>query len=156
MRLSGGQKIRGWRIGALKHDLAQGKTQTELARMYGCTQSSISEFASRHKAEIEEIKANATALLQSLWIADKEKRIAGYQETAERVDAVLDAERERSEDGRGKTTGGVPLAELLRTQQAAYRAVAEELGDLPQRIKIEGGGEPVKHVIEGVDLGDLT
>ncbi len=128
--------------------------------MYGCAQSSISEFAKKHAAEIEEIKVNATALLESLWIADKQKRIGAYQETAERVDAVLDAERELTEaleeGGKyRKTTGGVPLAELLRTQQAAYRAVAEELGDLPQRIKIEGGGEPVKHVIEGVDLGDL-
>jgi len=129
--------------------------------MYGVTQQSISEFAKRNADDIQAIIESTRTLLGDIALADKAKRIAAYVETAERVDVVLDAEREvdvlrdELEGKKRRATGGVPLAELLRTQQAAYRAIAEELGDLPQRIKIEGGGEPVKHVIEGVDLGDL-
>lgn len=176
--MPGGQKVRGWRVGALQHDLAAGKSQTQCAAMYGCTQSSISEFAKKYATEIQSIKDSTRTLLDDLWIADKQKRIAGYQEDIERIESMLDAEREavdgsvfegdaraaeREESsgpekkrGRPRTTGGIPLAELVRTLQAARRAVAEEMGDLPQRLKVEGGGEPVKHVIEGVDLGDLT
>jgi len=126
--------------------------------MYGVTQQSISEFAKRNADDIQAIIDSTRTLLGDIALADKAKRIAAYVETAERVDGVLDAEREGDVEGStfSKRTGGVPLAELLRTQQAAYRAIAEELGDLPQRIKVEGGGEPVKHVIEGVNVEDLT
>lgn len=150
-----GGKIRGWRVGALKHDLAGGKSQAQCAAMYGVTQQGISEFAIKYRDEIQAIVEGTRTLLGDLWIADKQKRVAAYMEGAERVDAALHAELEGDEP-RGRQPGAVGLSELLRTQQAAYRAVAEELGDLPQRIKIEGGGEPVKHVIEGVNLEDLS
>jgi len=153
--MPGGRQIRGWRIGALKHDLAGGKSQRECAAMYGVTQQSISEFAKRNADDIQAIIDSTRTLLGDIALADKAKRIAAYVETAERVDGVLDAEQVAETEGRRRATGGVPLAELLRTQQAAYRAIAEELGDLPQRIKVEGGGEPVRHVIEGVDVADL-
>jgi hypothetical protein len=41
-------------------------------------------------------------------------------------------------------------------RQSALKGIAEELGDLPQRVKIEGGKDPVRHVIEGVDIGKLA
>lgn len=155
------QKIRGWRVWSVQCDLADGKSQSDIAQKYGVTQQSVSQFAIKHAEKIEELRSRTRAIGEGLWIADKQARIGAYQETAERVEALLDAEVEPADDDdeRGKrrrSTGGVPLAELLRTQQAAYRAVAEELGDLPQRIKVEGGGEPVRHVIEGVDINDLT
>lgn len=150
--------ITGWRVWSVKCDLADGKSQQSIADKFGITQQAVSEFALKHKDEIESLRERVRAIGEGLWIADKEARIGAYQETAERVEALLDAEREPVDDDgkRKRGTGGVPLAELLRTQQAAYRAVADELGQIPQRVQVEGGGTPVRHIIEGVDIGDLT
>lgn len=131
------------------HDLAGGKSQTAIAAMYGVTQQSISEFAQKHAEEIAELKANTRELLADLWIADKNLRIAAYQQNADTTRELL------AQIGTGERNGERP-SELLRTEQAALKSVAEEMGDLPQRIKVEGEGVVVHHKLEGVNTDDLA
>lgn len=143
-------KIRGWKIWALKQDLADGKdSQTFLASKYGCTQAAVSQFAAEHAEEIESLKGMVRDAYDGLWIADKKARVAVYQEDASLVSELLE------NVGTGMRSNK-EAAELLRARAAALKAVAEELGDLPQRVKIEGSDVPVRHVLEGVNTDELA
>lgn len=131
-------KLTGWKKWAVQRDLAEGKTQTSIARMYGVTQQSVSDFAVEHREAIEEVKRTIDVAYAGLWAAEKQKRVAVYQDIVEEM-------------------GEIPHdAEGRRAQMSALRAIADELGDLPQRIKIEGGKDPVRHVLEGVDTSKLA
>lgn len=142
-------KLRGWKIGALKRDLADGKeSQAILGMKYGVSQQAVSDFAARHELEITAMREAAEDAYAGMWIADKRARMAVYMEGAERVQELL-------QDVGNGARSNKEASELIRTQQAGLRAVAEELGDLPQRVRVEGGDTPVKHVIEGVDVEGL-
>lgn len=144
------KKIRGWRIWALTKDLADGKeTQTFLANKYGVSQPMVSRFAAEHADEIADLRGKVEEAYAGLWIADKKARAAVYQEDADTVTQLLE------NVGTGMRSNK-EAAELLRARAAALKAVAEELGDLPVRVKLEGGANPVRHVLEGVDTDDLA
>ena len=144
--MPGGKVIRGWLVWAVTRDLAEGKSQSSIGRMYGVSQVTISNFARDHAEQVQEVRQQLDDAMAGLWIADKKKRVAVYQNIAEEM---LD------EDTAGVALGKVTKVEARRAAMTATRAVADELGDIPQRIKVEGGGEPVRHVIEGVDVEDL-
>lgn len=136
-------KITGWKVWAVTRDLAEGRSQTSIAAMYGVTQQAISLFADAHKDEIEATRAQLSEAYVGLWAAEKAKRIAAYQQDLD----DLDAQRAHT---------NILTGEDRRVRHAALRAIADELGDLPQRIRIEGGKDPVRHVIEGVDVDKLS
>jgi hypothetical protein len=134
----------------LKKDLAEGKeSQTFLARKYGCDQAAVSRFKTENADEIAELRAKVDDAYAGLWIADKKARVAYYQDDVEIVTTLID------NVGTG-VRSNKEAAELLRARAAALKAVAEELGDLPVRVKLEGGANPVRHVLEGVDTQDLA
>ena len=130
--------VKPWERRQLCRELAAGElTRAQLARKYGINRSGITRFAQRHAREIDDIKANLDDEFAGLWIASKAARIAAYQ-----------ADAERSEDG-----GYGSHYEQIRTRLQIYRAVAEELGQLPGRTTVTV--VPVVHVVEGVDLEAL-
>lgn len=134
-----------WR---LIRDLAQGEhTQDQLATTYNCIQQTISAFASRHKEEILAHREKIDDAYAGLWVTQKPDRIAVHQESVEYVTELLESSEVASVDGK---------VQLLRARAAALRAVAEELGSLPTRVRLEGGGEPIRHVLEGVNTEDLA
>lgn len=147
------KKIAGWREWAIKRDLAEGeKSQRQIATKYGVTQAAIHQFLDKNRAEIDEMRGRLEDALEELWIADKKLRIAGIQDIA---DEMSDAHGRGEVSERG-SRAEISVVEARRLVLQAYRAVADELGDIPQRLKIEGGKDPVRHVLEGVDTEKLT
>lgn len=131
--------ISGYKKLQLMRLLAEGEhTQAELAERFETAVGTITQFKHRHKAEIQEIQQNLADEFAGLWIAKKENRISEYQAQAERF--------RESEDPK-----------LVARTQTALRSVAEELGALPTRqtVNLEGSAK-VHHVVNGVDLGDVT
>lgn len=118
-----------WRKRRLIIELARGeKTQTKLAAENGVSQSSISEFSSRHTDEIAEAREHLEDEFNGIWIAQKLNRLIEQQSLYE--DDVAPRERE--------------------TRLAVLRAAAEELGQIPNRTTISME-QPVRVEISGLD-----
>lgn len=124
----------------LQQDLAHGgMSQTKLAEKYGVSQSSISEFAARHAATIQQIRDDAANEFAGLAIAKKAARLEVYRELLDKAMQPIpkvagkDADYVRDEDGNVvyEIDAGV-AAKVLRQ-------VAEELGELPNRVTLSGG-----------------
>lgn len=132
------QAERPWHRRQFCRELAAGEvSRAALARKYGISRAAVTQFARRHQAEIDELKANADDAFAGLWIADKSARMAAYQ-----------ADLELS--GTGKYGSHW---EQIRTRTQILKQVAEELGQMPPRAGIVV--IPVTHVIEGVDVEAL-
>lgn len=133
----------------LIRELAHGdKTKTALAKSYGVTQQSVSDFAQRHAQAIADAKARLEDEFSHLWIADKAQRVAEYQEQFDQIAAALES---------GDWGVHMNTAELMRAGQSALRAVAEELGQLPSRQTIQHeGGVTVRYELVGIDPETLT
>lgn len=118
-----------WRRHRLITELAKGeKTQVTLARENGVTQSSVSEFASRHADEIEERRALLGAEFDGLWIAQKLSRLVEMEELYD--SGMSNRDRE--------------------TRLAVLRAAAEELGQIPNRTTIDFA-QPIEININGAE-----
>lgn len=129
---------RGWVKHRLVRDFALGeKTGAQLAEQYGVSQTSISAFKKRHGLEIEECRNTLADEYAGLWVAEKMKRIAEYQEAAEKM-AVGKSPRNQ---------------EVLVT---ILKAVAEELGQLPARTQVQVNTQQVTYQVVGIDPEDLT
>lgn len=111
----------------------QEKNQVQLAAEFGVVQSSISEFATRHRDEITERRAHLDNELAGLWVADRYNRIAEMQAD---IEEISDSKDEK----------------LLRVKHAAFRQIAEELGQLKTSIDVSGR---LTYVVEGIDMSAL-
>jgi len=139
--MDGPRPLKGHIRLALARQLAEGGlTQTELGERYGVTQQAISDFARRERDMINAIRNDLDNQYAGLWIANKEARLAAYERD------VDDVERVEGDD--------VVTPELRRVKQAALRAVAEELGQLPARMSVQMEGT-IKTIIEGIDPMDV-
>ena len=128
---------RGWVKHRLIRDLAVAeRSQTELAEAYGVSKNSITNFKRRHYMEIEEVKNNLADEYASLWVADKRKRIAEYQEAVEKM-------------ATGKTPRNMEVLNNL------LKSVAEEMGQLPARTQVNVSTETTVYEIVGVDPEDI-
>lgn len=149
--------IRGAVRWGIIRDLAEGKTQSSIARMYGLSQALISNFNRDHADEIGEVRGKLEDAYEGLWIADKRRRVAEYQDIAtEMGEAGRTNELAVEDDDDGTNQRAyISTVEARRAQMAALRSVADELGAIPQRVQVEGGQTPVRHVLEGVNTEDL-
>lgn len=148
-----------------------------MARYYEVSPAAITQFARRHAEEIEELKANADAELNKLWIAQKAERVREYQQdvelnndliqtaasvakrASERADELGggnegDGDLQAAEDKLAATVLG-EIPSLQRIKHKALRSVAEELGQLPSTTKMEFGDNSVKVELVGVDLDEV-
>jgi hypothetical protein len=165
---------RPWVRVQLIRELASGEhAQSELARRYDCAPQSISEFAGRHAERIAEVARDLNDQFAGLWAASKAKRIDAYQQQIEHIahlldpdedtdaalidaeDRKLDVEVEQGKDRIRRAGVNVSTAELMRTQAAALRAIADELGQIPARMQVEHSGR-LDVVVNGVDLGAIS
>lgn len=139
----------------LIRELADGTlTNASLAKKYDVSTQAVSSFKKRHAVHIEAVKVNAAAELDHLWIVKKELRIAAYQDHVDRIEDQFGTTIITDDNG----VEHVSIADdkLMQRAQSALRGVAEELGQLPNRINLEGDVKTTVHyAVEGVDLGDL-
>jgi hypothetical protein len=132
-----GHLERGWVKHRLIRDFALGeKTGRDLAKLYGASVTSISQFKKRHELEIEEVRNNLADQYAGVWVAKKIERIREYQNAAEKM---ASGESARSQE---------VLVSILK-------AVAEELGDLPARTQVNISSEEVKYQIVGISVDDI-
>lgn len=121
---------------ALIHELATGDlSRSDIARKYEISRSAVSNFARRHQPEIDKIQEELTERMNNLYIRDIEWRLAEYQHDAQML--------------KGKKNPAAVRARVMLLKQAA-----EELGQIPGRTSVVV--IPVQHVIEGVDMKELT
>lgn len=127
---------RPWTRRALIRELATlTGTQASLAEKYGVGPPSITEFKQRHAHEIEQVRAEADNEFAGLLLAQKEARIASYQDLLE--EAFDEHDR----------------AAAIRI----LRNIAEEMGHLPSRVTLAGElGITTRYTIDGVEPGALT
>lgn len=129
---------RGHRKLSILRDLAsQTMTQSVIAEKYGITQGAVSLFsrAPANAAAIAEMRKDLEDKFAGMWIAQKDARIAAYQQMAEDVQEAL-------------ASGGMDSA-LAKVHLTAIKSVAEEMGQLPNRVTVE---QNVKSTIEVVGV----
>lgn len=135
--------IRGHLARSLCRDLALGnETQEALAEKYGVTRQTICYHGQRNREEIAAIKENIDDEFAGMWIAQKQARVAEYKADVERVNAALDKL-------------DVVDPKLLRAKNAALKASAEEMGQLPAKTIVQVSSEPVAIRFPDVDMGSL-
>lgn len=114
----------------LVRDLASGLDKhADLARQYGVHQSSILRFAVRYQKEIDVARQRMETSLDSLWIAQKELRIAAMQRDYEQSLASEFASH---------------FKQISARQQIAD-SVSEQLGQTPPRATMVV--VPAEHVL---------
>ena len=119
--------------------LAEGDlTKAQLARRFGISRTAMTRFARRHKARIEEIRADLDDEFADLWIVRKANRLAAYESDFELASGHPNASHH----------------EWVKSRTQILHAVAQELCQLPGRNGI-AVVMPVAHVIEGIDLDQL-
>lgn len=129
-------KLQPHDVHAICRLLAAGElSQRQIASRFGITQNRISEINRQQARRIDAIRAAMDDEFAGLWIADKTARLANYEG---------DVEALASEDG----------VEAKRARAAIMKIVAEEMGQLPARLSLTVN--PVIHIIEGVNMEDLT
>lgn len=137
-RARAGALERSWVKHRLIRDLAlEEHRQTDLAKVYGVSDASITNFKKRHFYEIEQIRNQMADEYAGAWVAEKKNRILAYQD---KVEEMLDGRSPRH-------------AEVLVT---ILKAVAEELGDLPARTQVNVSTESVTYQIVGINPEDLS
>jgi len=119
-------------------EIAAGElTHAAIAARWGVTRQAITALAGHHAREIDEIRANLDDEFAGLWAASKQNRIAAYQDEIERLDTNRNANHH----------------EWSKARQAALRAVADELGQIPARMTLTMTGT-VTHRLVGVDVDE--
>jgi hypothetical protein len=132
-----GHLERGWVKHRLIRDFALGeKSGKELGEIYGCSQTSISQFKKRHALEIEEVRNNLADQYAGVWVAKKLERIREYQNAAEKMASGASARNQEV------------LVSILK-------AVAEELGDLPARTQVNVSNETTVYQVIGISEDDI-
>lgn len=140
----------------LQQDVAHGGvSQVELSRKYGVTPASISDFIERHAHTIQQIRDDVEDKFAGIAIAKKAARLEAYQELLEKclvpVPKMAGGEyvRDVAEDG---TPGEVVYEIDAGVAVKVLRQVAEELGELPNRVTLGGEvGIKTDYRINGLD-----
>jgi hypothetical protein len=160
-RRTHGRLERGWRKRWLMIELAKGELDVAtLAHTLGAAPQSVWDFRKRHEAEIEAMVRDLEREFVALWVADKAHRLAEYQQDiSDANEIIMDAMEPAApreldpldpgaadEDG---TPGSNQAPVWVRIKQNALRAVAEELGQIPNRVRMDLGGSVVTYRIEG-------
>lgn len=117
-------QVRGERRASLVKELASGqRSHSQLADEYGMATSSVSAFATRNRDEIQKVVDGVVIEKLDCWIADKQKRIAEYAAMYESLTPMV--------------RGMDPNPKYIRIRMDCLQRVAEELGQLPTKTRVE-------------------
>lgn len=129
-------------------DLAKREqTDAALGRKYGVTREAIRQFKERHADRIAEVREHLDDQFAGIEFADKVNRVAALSQQASAILELLN-------DPEQAVRAGVQRAEMERVVQSAWRAIAEELGQLPSRMQVQVGGQ-LDVSVNGVDVAAL-
>ncbi len=131
-------------------DLASGMSLNEMSEKYNVHRDTIISFKKRYKDDILALKKAVEAEVVGLWIADRTNRMYEYQQAAEDLEAAVQS---LIQDGATLTKDDIGF---LAEKRKIFRAVAEELGQLPPRNAVEVHGASVTYNFEGIDPDDIT
>lgn len=124
---------------ALIAAMAAGEPTAALVREYGVTRQALFEFRRRHAAEIEAIVERTADELAEMWVAVKRERVAALMDDLEEAEARLSA----SSHAEGESLALDDFLALGNFRRANLRAVAEELGQIPNKITAQVEGRSV-------------
>lgn len=164
-----GHLERGWRRQWLIRQLATGEfSKNELARIMRAHRQSIRDFEIKHQAEIESMIRQIDQEFAGLWVAEKVNRLAEYQQDVEDANEIIAGELgdptappqvDPLDPGGLESEQAEPAPSAaptwVRIKHAALKAVAEELGQIPNRVRMDIGGQVATYRIEGVDLDQV-
>lgn len=147
---------RGWRKTWLMHKIARSETShSALARALGVSHQAVMMFARRHAEEIAEIRTRLEDEFVTLWIADKINRLAEIQQDVEDVNTVIGSVFD-PKDADAALAECADIPQWIRLKHAALRAVAEELGQIPNKSSVQVEGEQkLTYNIVGVDMSKV-
>lgn len=163
-------KLRGQVAYGLVRDLAAGtESQARLAKKYDVDVTTIRAFKQRNAERIAAVAADLDDVMAGLWVAHKQRRIAEYEQDIELLNDSIEAQERYIADLAAKVEAGEienatklaradrDLGAMLKRKHAAVRSIAEELGQLPNRmtLQVEGGETAVRHEIVGVNPDDV-
>lgn len=130
-------------------DCSDGMPNSNICEKWGVSMNALERFKTKFRAEIEEMKRSVEEEMHGLWIARKRARIEEYEQTFEDLDAAVQELL---------TGGGVITAAdaaLIKEKRGVLRAVAEELGQLPNRNQVNVQGATVSYNFQGINPDDL-
>lgn len=137
--------MRGWKKYRFISACAEGESNKNIAALLDISEKAAQNLRKVYESQINDKQQNMEDEFNGLWVARKAARIAQYQDYIERVDEFLDA------------VGVVGVdAPLIRAAQTSLNAVAEEMGQLTTRSKIELEGSRLEVTLNGVGVEDLT
>jgi transcriptional regulator with XRE-family HTH domain len=145
-------------------DIALGTmSQSQLGEKYGVSQPAISQFAKRNAEEIEAVRAKADDEFAGLLIAQKQNRLAAYQDLYEialkpqpKISPSGKLVKEWITDEDGNQVEVIVQEVDVRAAAQMLKQAAEELGQLPNRLTLAGEvGVKTNYVIDGIDPGAL-
>lgn len=149
---------------------AEGVETRELAKRFNSSVSAVNAFRRDFAEEIERVRADLDNELAGLWSAEKRQRIASYEQNVADCELLIVRELAKGEgseierENRDGTlerviVGGADpdvIAKMTKAKDRALRAIAEELGQLPSRVRINVTGERTEmHIGGDVDLDQL-
>ena len=126
--------------------LAEGDhTQQQIADMFGVSQARISQLNREHADRIQQMRDDADNEFAGLWVAHKKNRLANYQEDLDAIEAAIEQHKKFNAD----------TVALVRLRDKIQRAVAEELGQIPNKMSVKSDNKHVRYTLEGIDPEDL-
>lgn len=142
-------KIRGWRKTWLLNKLAMSDSSgNALATALGVHHTTVYNFAKKYEDEIQRIRDHMEEEFVTLWITEKVHRLAEYQQDVEDANDVITEGLSRSDREY--------LPQWIRIKHQALRAVADETGQIPNKISMNVEGDrKITYVLEGVDIDKL-
>ena len=135
--MSRGRRINGAEYVELLQELAAGMPHEEIAERHDRAWGTIDNFMSQHRREVEEIRTAQAKVIDSIWIVEREKRLADLAIKHDLLDELLDKYLEDCEKLRC-----LPDSKTIKTYTSEMRAhslqAAQESGQLPTRMPNEG------------------
>jgi hypothetical protein len=141
--------IKEWEAERLINDLAVGeKTYPELAEEYGVVEQSVYQFRSRHRAAIHAKKQDLSSEFGHIWATQKGNRLRGLTDRLEEVVHQIELIHEHAQretelirtvdpDAAEVRCNSRELLAYDKEYRALAREIADQCGQLPQRVSLE-------------------
>jgi len=151
-------KLSGLNKRKVIRELALGElSQSALAEKYDVTPAAITMFKKRNAEAIAAVRADADNEFAGILIAEKVNRVQMYEELLHKALVPMPKVSNKGTLVTDPETGEYVYEVDVRAAMQALKSVAEEMGQLPNRVTI--GGElstTTTYRVEGVTPEDLT
>lgn len=144
---------RGWRRRWLIIEMAKGNMiDAEFMNIFGCSRPALASFRRKYEGEIASTVKMIEDKFVLLWIADKMNRLAELQQDVDDVNEVIEA---LLNNDRLMSPLNEEAPKWIALKERALRAVAEELGQIPNKVQMALEGTVVTYRLDGVNMSTL-